>query len=449
MLVSNINTAIPSLLIVRIEVERLFGRYTYTLTNRNQNSHSDSLLSILYGDNGSGKTTILKLLFHLLSPSDKPEHNAFLWQTPFSKFSVILANGTQIVASRQNGDLVGDYKCIISPIKETGSNETNSEYKGRNTSFIEKILNLELNLFFIKDNRVVDSNIFDTEEFYTPTPTPVAIPAPIPTPTPTPTYSSWQQGWQFILNQDFPLKKSIERTERWVRDRALRDSNAGTANVHSLYAEIIAQIIGSARADAVNFQESIDNLIEALEAQEKRSKNFSNFGLMSPLSNQKIIDILKNAPENTHSIIWEVLKPYLDSMTARMDALQDTQNLLTLFTNKINKVFFHDKEIRLHVQEGMSIFTKEGSKLEPEMLSSGERQLLLLFCNTLTARERATIFMIDEPEISLNIKWQRQLIQTLLALTEGSQVQLIIATQSLELLSQYLNNIVKLENPGH
>jgi ABC-type glutathione transport system ATPase component len=170
---------------------------------------------------------------------------------------------------------------------------------------------------------------------------------------------------------------------------------------------------------------------------------------MSPLNTEKIVSIIENAPETTHPIILNVLKPYLDSVTARMDALQDTQNLLTLFVNTINKVFFRDKEIRLHVQDGLSIETDENHKLEPEMLSSGEKHLLLLFCNTLTARDKATIFIIDEPEISLNIKWQRQLIRTLLDFTKGSQVQFLLATHSFELLSQYRSNVVKLENQGY
>ena len=46
----------------RITVNDLFGRYTYVVEPRD-----NSNLLILYGDNGSGKTTILRLLFHLLS----------------------------------------------------------------------------------------------------------------------------------------------------------------------------------------------------------------------------------------------------------------------------------------------------------------------------------------------------------------------------------------------
>jgi hypothetical protein len=42
--------------------------------------------------------------------------------------------------------------------------------------------------------------------------------------------------------------------------------------------------------------------------------------------------------------------------------------------------------------EGLKIFTEQGEELSLETLSSGEKQLLLLFCNTVTARDRVTIF---------------------------------------------------------
>jgi ABC-type Na+ transport system ATPase subunit NatA len=57
-----------STFIRRIHVERLFGYLTYTLPNEKQKASDFDRLMILYGDNGSGKTTILTLVFCLLSP---------------------------------------------------------------------------------------------------------------------------------------------------------------------------------------------------------------------------------------------------------------------------------------------------------------------------------------------------------------------------------------------
>ena len=65
-------------------------------------------------------------------------------------------------------------------------------------------------------------------------------------------------------------------------------------------------------------------------------------------------------------------------------------------------------------------------------------------CNTLAARDQASILIIDEPEISLNVKWQRGLVQALLDCIRGSNVQMIFATHSIELLARHKQHVVKL-----
>jgi len=74
-------TSKPNLAIIRIEVERLFCQYSYILSLDELNISP----FILYGNNGSGKTTILKLLFHLLSSNQKREHYTFIAKTLFAR----------------------------------------------------------------------------------------------------------------------------------------------------------------------------------------------------------------------------------------------------------------------------------------------------------------------------------------------------------------------------
>ena len=73
--------------------------------------------------------------------------------------------------------------------------------------------------------------------------------------------------------------------------------------------------------------------------------------------------------------------------------------------------------------------------------------MLLLFCNTVRARAQATILIIDEPELSLNVKWQRRLIEALLQLVVGTRVQFVLATHSIELLAKHKQAVVRLGSP--
>jgi energy-coupling factor transporter ATP-binding protein EcfA2 len=445
---TNTLSAESPLSVTRIEIEKLFGKYTYDLSKEVVSTGSLSSLFILYGDNGSGKTTILKLLFHLLSPSEDRGHRSFIAQIPFAKFAVSLADGTHIVVSREENDLLGPFKIELiekgkrpSKVKYNKINERGIP-QGLDGNLLRRLSELQLSVFFLGDDRVLNSDVFESEE------------------------SELQQFFlmsenrrmglesrRFLrtsshvanIDRDVALKTSIARTENWIREQALKGSNRGSASVHNLYEEIISRIITSGEIESEDLPQSSQQLIQKLKAAEDRSKEFSHFGLMSTLDTQNLISTIANNSDATLRITWNVLRPYLDSVSARLDALQETQDLLKLFVSTVNS-FFNDKKIELHVRTGLKIATENGQEISPESLSSGEKQLLLLLCNTLTARDKATIFIIDEPEISLNIKWQRQLIRVLLDFTKGSSVQFLLATHSIELLAQYRRNVVKLQD---
>jgi len=96
--------------IAQIVTKSLFGYFDYTL--RASVSDEWSAPVILYGDNGSGKTTILELLFHLLSPAPNRGHRNAIAKIPFKMFQVVLTDGTSVTAARAAERLIGGYAMI-------------------------------------------------------------------------------------------------------------------------------------------------------------------------------------------------------------------------------------------------------------------------------------------------------------------------------------------------
>ena len=104
---------------MRIGVERLFGQVTYQLPAKAERQQDLSNLFILYGDNGSGKTTILKLLFYLLSPEPGKGYKSEVAKVRFKRFAVELGDGTTIEALRTGKSLEGSYRTAILKGSET------------------------------------------------------------------------------------------------------------------------------------------------------------------------------------------------------------------------------------------------------------------------------------------------------------------------------------------
>lgn len=79
---------------------------------------------------------------------------------------------------------------------------------------------------------------------------------------------------------------------------------------------------------------------------------------------------------------------------------------------------------------------KEGGKIKTSGLSSGEAQLLSIFCilGFQDRRQLADSVLIDEPELSLHILWQEKFIPAMLDISPSSQ--LIVATHSPSIIGE-------------
>ncbi|WP_430614460.1 AAA family ATPase [Flavobacterium sp. JP2137] len=180
--------------------------------------------------------------------------------------------------------------------------------------------------------------------------------------------------------------------------------------------------------------ESIDKHIEAIKkASESINKANTNpeQGLyandITPITllrrTNNIIE-LSNKLEKNKNNIFRRLNKYI----FLLNEFQDTKN---------KKFNLQDSKIG-----GLSIF-KEQDEIDMSQLSSGEKQLIILLTETLLQKETETIFIADEPELSLHIEWQRKVISSISQLNPNSQI--IVATHSPEIVGKYKNNMINME----
>lgn len=94
--------------------------------------------------------------------------------------------------------------------------------------------------------------------------------------------------------------------------------------------------------------------------------------------------------------------------------------------------------------DGIHDNSKHKKLFNPHNLSSGEKQLFIFLSETLLQRNRPTLFLADEPELSLHISWQRKIIEAIHQLNYNAQ--LIFATHSPEVVSQWRKNVINMAN---
>ena len=90
-----------------------------------------------------------------------------------------------------------------------------------------------------------------------------------------------------------------------------------------------------------------------------------------------------------------------------------------LFSETGKRIVRTENEIR---------FSQIGETLVPYQLSSGEKQMLVILLTVLVEDNCPYVLFMDEPEVSLHVEWQQQLIDLILSLNPN--VQIILTTHS-------------------
>lgn len=96
---------------------------------------------------------------------------------------------------------------------------------------------------------------------------------------------------------------------------------------------------------------------------------------------------------------------------------------------------------------GGELVVSAKGEIKLSRLSSGEKQLLILFIESLLQREKPFVFLADEPELSLHISWQRKIITAIRSLNPNSQI--IVATHSPEIAGKFRECILDMEDILH
>ena len=133
--------------------------------------------------------------------------------------------------------------------------------------------------------------------------------------------------------------------------------------------------------------------------------------------------------ENIDSTQARVMTLYVRDTAMKLEALDELASRTRLLLNNVNEKFRH-KRIRLDRTDGFVAESDIGQLLPLDSLSSGEQHELVLHYDLLFRVPSNTIVLMDEPELSLHVAWQKRFLLDLIDIIQLSDFDAMIATHS-------------------
>lgn len=172
---------------------------------------------------------------------------------------------------------------------------------------------------------------------------------------------------------------------------------------------------------------SIDQLREKLASLEEKRARLREAGVLDKETHPYFNDRI---PSNVEESTTNVLSVYADDVEKKLNVFSEVSRLIELLKQFI-KDHFLNKELAVDKERGFYLYSTETKEeLTPTQLSSGEQHELVLINELLFRTKPNTLFLIDEPEISLHVDWQLQFLQDLQNVIALSPFDVLLATHS-------------------
>lgn len=118
------------------------------------------------------------------------------------------------------------------------------------------------------------------------------------------------------------------------------------------------------------------------------------------------------------------------------------------FQDTIDRLFRETGKRLDRTHNEIAFLLPNGQRLAPYQLSSGEKQILVILLTVLIQDSQPYTLLMDEPEISLHVEWQQQLIGCIRQLNPHAQI--ILATHSPALIMDgWLDAVTEMSDITH
>lgn len=448
-------------MLTSLKIKKLFGVWNYNL-----NLAKD--ISIISGPNGYGKTTILRIIRDVFE-----DDLLDLTSIPFDEIYLEDDKGTIVTFKKDNGLFYCNEQVINVPYdisryvdkkrlfyknNQSNGNEMNAfsisldnnetllvkkgelgasfqdvlivsdvKIKGgvEHAPYVLDLLSLYLNCgnaLFLDSNRLYNPDFYKANNRY-----------PI-------RQKEGEMQYHVIDDISNTLKKEISvAIDNYARFSSKLDS--------ILLLQLSTQL---AEESKNNNEYTKNDYLKNIEEIDAKIDKLSKYGLLNERENAKAP---RNVYNSSYSLIYKI---YANNYKRKLGEFDEIVAKLDLFSNIINNKLLNKKMV-LDLKNGIRVIDNNNNEIALKNLSSGEKEIIVLYFKLLFEDDSSKdycLFLIDEPEISLHVEWQYQIMDDLKTIFEtrtkylNVQKQMIICTHSPQIIGNHWDSVIELANIG-
>lgn len=459
----------------KIEVEKLFGVFDHTIPLTTEGE-----ITLILGENGLGKTVILKMI-KAFYESDFPTLKNYVFKT----FSLTFADNSKLTITKKIEN--EGISTLQFEYKEKGkkSPQTYTQPITSSTARRRKFLRRDEPMYSERDLHYILTHgefMHDRElEYILDRYIPVRIDRVGP--------NKWvEPGSNAVLSTNGLFKKYarffpfdlpsvlVDDVPEWLSNL----TGSGKAKLIETQRLLVQADEGKYRSSVTNYSNQLIETIknkrsEATDLGSNLDRTYPN-RVINRIANQKDIsdDFIKSSfielqnkrallndvglldtdvqelasiNENAYNqqILKEVLSVYIEDSHKKLSIYDDLASRIKLLLDILNRRLTY-KHLSIEKTKGF-VFTStiNGKEIPLTGLSSGEQHELVLYFELLFNTKQNSLLLIDEPEISLHISWQKAFIEDLRSVTELNNLSVIIATHSPDIIGNHWPLTVQLK----
>jgi len=408
-----------------IKIDGLFEIFDYNISfNNNEN------LLIITGPNGFGKTMILNIIFNLFN-----RKFLFFQKLVFETITISLDDNISIVISKKLENDKANVKFVF--IQNNKEFET-FKYSDKLESDFQKNISKYLPISRITSDRWIDlrsERILTIDDLFN------EYADQLPDEISKNILKTQSKKANEILDS---IKVHLIREQRLFRkvqiyNKKYNADQDKTIMIETIqtYAEELKQLISLNSQQSIKISQELDSSYPNRLISQKGKVSAEEYNVRFNILKEKQEKLKRNGLyESKQEVLGysetdsKALLVYLNDLEMKLGIFDNILEKLELFTNILNERRFTYKTIQIDREKGFYFRTNKGKELELTQLSSGEQHEVVLLFELIFNAKQNTLVLIDEPEISLHVNWQKEFLNDLLRIIEIQNIQVLIATHS-------------------